>query len=65
MDKATMMADTAAIEPEHRADESCWCGPRVERGENGDGDVVVHRSLRSILSGVSDAWVDANKKWLN
>ncbi len=48
--------EVAAIEPEH-ADESCWCNPQVEHCEG--GDVIVHHSLRSIVTGISDECWDA------
>lgn len=35
------------IEPEHQDDEWCWCGPRVERYE--EGDVIIHRTLQEII----------------
>jgi len=43
--------EVAAIEPEH-TDEFCWCNPRIECHE--DGDVIIHNSLRSIVTGISD-----------
>ena len=42
-----------AIEPVH-TDELCWCKPDIE--EYADGDVIIHHSLRSIVTGVSDEY---------
>ncbi len=54
--------EVAAIEPEH-ADEFCWCSPTIECHE--DGDVIIHNSLRSIVTGVSDEYWNTHEPRLN
>jgi len=35
-------------EPEHTGDIFCWCAPRIQ--QEGDTDIVIHRSLEQILA---------------
>ncbi len=46
-------SELAPIEPEHTGG-SCWCNPRIEYHEG--GDMIIHNSLRSIVTGISDEY---------